>query len=238
MGILNYPSRSENAMTSQHFQWCEYEDSWSTVVELVSGHKVDVARGRMFAKPWRDYFHTLGIGYKRAAMQAMPAIAGLYEQLFAGLQQQIFAFEGFSLSVRKGYLQEQRNYNPTNHEGLFRNLYNTEIDVLIEDDSSIYVGEAKGEMSFNANATHHMLVHQLVRQFVTASIWAAYEAAVIGEGNQKLIVPFIVSDREKLPKLRNNNQVQFLLHNGWLSPDKLIAFEDISQLRLGVGHTA
>ena len=64
------------------------------------------------------------------------------------------------------------NYDPS-PEGakkkLFDNILNTEIDIVLETPTHLFIGEAKHEMGFGADA-NLVLVHQLIRQYVVATI--------------------------------------------------------------------
>ena len=49
------------------------------------------------------------------------------------------------------------------------NLINTEVDVVLESPDSLFIGEVKDVSDFGADS-RYVLVHQLIRQYVTATI--------------------------------------------------------------------
>ena len=182
MHTLGYENRSENAMTSKHFQWFDDSNCWDLVTGILKqlrgleDHPESSTKGQIFAHPWRDYLHQEASeakkenkysSLKKARLEikqkADSRIVEIYEQEFSDLQGKVFEFKGFDHK----YLKWDKNYNLKENSGqLLTNVHNTELDVLIADDYNVYVGEAKGEMRPNASATERMLVHQLVRGYV------------------------------------------------------------------------
>ena len=247
--IFNYTSRTENAKTSDHFQWFSYNNNWSLVTgELHRRAGLDQrpaphATGRLFANPWRDYLHQKavkeskhdkGVLFDKAMSRivdgAKSKIRIIYEQEFSDLQGKIFNFKGFARSInstenQKGTLKKESNYTVDNNfMGLFNNLYKTELDILIADTESVYVGEAKQESTFDASGDNN-LVHQLVRQYVTVEIWLEYREI------KKSIIPFIVGDITKLGSIKHNNQVEFMMTHKLLHETHVLSWEDIKDLR-------
>lgn len=54
-------------------------------------------------------------------------------------------------------------------ENLYNNLLNTEIDIVLQTDTHLCIGEAKSSQKLDATSTH-VLMHQLIRQYVMARI--------------------------------------------------------------------
>ena len=108
-----------------------------------------------------------------------------------------------------------------NSQNLFNNLLNTEIDIVLDSPKHLFIGEAKHEMGFGADAKL-VLVHQLIRQYVTARILAE-----ICEP-KKTVVPFIVRDKKEDAK--RAVQVQFMVCKGWLKEENILRWEDIEKL--------
>jgi hypothetical protein len=104
---------------------------------------------------------------------------------------------------------------------LFDNLFNTEIDVVLETPDKLFIGEAKHEMGFGTNS-NLILVHQLMRQYVTATILIEFS------NNQKEVVPFVVCDSDK--KFLKTSQVRFMISQGWLKKDNVLKWTEISSL--------
>ena len=72
-------------------------------------------------------------------------------------------------------------------ERLVDNLRNTEIDIVLQTSDFLFIGEAKHESTFHANSKF-VVVHQLVRQYVTAKVLLDVT------GSKKVLVPFVVGD--------------------------------------------
>ena len=102
------------------------------------------------------------------------------------------------------------------------NLLNTEIDIVLETTEYLFIGEAKDESTFGAKSKY-VLVHQLIRQYVMASIVVALV------GNRKSVVPFIVGDKPK--GLQNNGQVRFMMKQGWLKKENVLSWGEIEGVR-------
>jgi hypothetical protein len=103
---------------------------------------------------------------------------------------------------------------------LFNNLRNTEVDVVLETPGYLFVGEAKHEMSFGANG-NLVLVHQLIRQYVMATILVE----MTKEQPRKRVIPFVVGDG--VDSLNKTSQVRFIISQGWLRDNNILTWEDI-----------
>ena len=100
------------------------------------------------------------------------------------------------------------------------NLSNTEVDVVLETPNQLFIGEAKHEMSFGANGKL-VLVHQLIRQYVMATILVE----ISNDRPRKRVIPFVVGDR--VERLNKTSQVRFMISQGWLGEKNVLAWEDI-----------
>ena len=248
MHTLGYENRSENAMTSKHFQWLDDSNCWGLVTGKLKqlggleNHPESSTKGQIFAHPWRDYLHQEASeakkenkysSLKKARLEikqkADSRIVEIYEQEFSDLQGKVFEFKGFDHK----YLKRDKNYNLKENSGqLLTNVHNTELDVLIADDYNVYVGEAKGEMRPNASATERMLVHQLVRGYVVVKTWLEYRRLKRPDGTPIMIVPFVVAKGGEIESLMRNNQVRFMidvLH--WLKAEHVLDWDKIKELR-------
>lgn len=83
-------------------------------------------------------------------------------------------------------------------------------------------------MTFDANSDL-VLVHQLIRQYVMASILVACLKSDSRE-HDKEIIPFVVGDKDKIPNLKNTTQVTFMAEQQWLNKDNVLSWDEIDQL--------
>ena len=105
---------------------------------------------------------------------------------------------------------------------LYDNLFNTEIDIVLETPNSLFIGEAKREAGLGTNG-EYVLVHQLIRQFVMASI------LVHVMGSEKEVVPFlVVADADYT---RKTGQVQFMICQELLKKENVLTWGYIDRLR-------
>ena len=143
--------------------------------------------------------------------------ADCYERLFPDLRKRI----ALSGSFRP---LNNLNYDISTEEGktgLRNNLVNTEVDIVLESPSCLYIGEAKHEMSFGADG-QLVLVHQLIRQYVMAKILVDHLK------RKKEVVPFVIGDDTK--KLMRNGQVDFMIRQGWLKEANVLEWSEVKDL--------
>ena len=98
---------------------------------------------------------------------------------------------------------------------LLTNLLNTEIDIVLESPTRLYIGEAKSESSFHASGKL-VLVHQLIRQYVLAKV------LVDVSGCNREVIPFVVVNRIRG---RQSRQVSFMLAQGWMNPENRLTWD-------------
>ena len=125
-----------------------------------------------------------------------------------------------------------RNYTVSNRdwkEKLWTNLNNTEIDVIVKTPNHLFIGEAKHETTeFDADKKR-FLMHQLIREYVMASI------LIDCLGSNKEVVPFVVGDdpdkiKEPHPNLKHIHQISFLREVGWLKEENVLSWDCISKI--------
>ena len=112
------------------------------------------------------------------------------------------------------------HYRVSDKVKLANNLRNTEIDIVLESQHHLFIGEAKREAKFGDRAS--VLKHQLVRQYVMARILLDFV------GKKKKIVPFVVGDDKK--GLHRKKQVQFMIQCLGMRHDNVLDWDDIRQL--------
>ena len=163
----------------------------------------------------RDYFKRFeeNDGIRLPREVKMSKIRGSYERLFSGLRDQI---EGFIANCGGFQKLGEKNYNPT-HDGLYDNVYNTEIDIVMESRRYLFIGEAKHKIGFHANG-NVVLVHQLIRQYAMARILIDFTES------DKTIIPFIVGGNKK------QHQVVFMIKHGWMKEKNILSWQDIEAI--------
>ncbi len=115
---------------------------------------------------------------------------------------------------------------------LVNNLVNTEIDIVLESPGRLYIGEAKFKSGFHADGKL-VLVHQLVRQYVMATVLVD----VLGCDRQ--VVPFVVTegtgeDPEHKGDAGNppgqQHQIQFMIDQDWMSASNCLTWDDLATM--------
>ena len=132
-------------------------------------------------------------------------------------------FDTLRKSVKEfGQFQPLRpdNYKADSEERekkLTENLFNTEIDIVLESPTRLYVGEAKYTGKLHANAGY-VLVHQLIRQYVMARI------VVDISGCDKTVIPFVVGANRK------RRQIEFMIGAKLMLKSHVLNWEDVEGL--------
>ena len=206
-GILDIHNRTENWKTARHLAPF-FGDAAIRLAEhldgpLQSGGQ-DV-RLELYWKGMRDFLHGENDKEKWKV-----EIGECYRKLFGNLRDWVIGFDGFQAL-------KEHNYDPSEAEGLYRNQYHTEIDIVLESPRALFIGEAKGEMSFGADSGL-VLVHQLIRQYVMATILVDLTKT------EKRVVPFVVGGNEK------QRQVQFMIERGWMEEGHVLSWSTIKRL--------
>lgn len=170
----------------------------------------------LFWKGYRDYCdHIDGKGrnvdIKDRALQ-------VYNAKFKSLRAEIEKYNA-SYFPRLNLDDCGRNYTVSSEsiDDFFRNLYNTEIDIVIRAGDCFLIGEVKHTQSFSADSGH-ILVHQLLRQYVVASI--ILEEISRMESKKFRVIPFIIADGNA----KNTGQIKLLQHLGWLNEKNIFSW--------------
>ena len=221
MGILGIDNRTENWKTVQHFHGLS--DGAKVALARRLGEPKDTAAEEigmeLFWHPMRDYHFQHG---KRVEPGDLVRIYGDH---FSDLAQKIRDFDGFRKLTDKNYMM------PSDPKGLYDNVMNTEVDVVLETRDSLFIGEAKFESDLGTGSS--VLVHQLIRQYVTVKILVD-----LAERRQKCVIPFVVTeagpDEKKLESMKNTDQVKFMIDQKWLREDNVLSWGDVNDIRLGL----
>ncbi len=235
MAILGINNRTENWKTA--YEFAPFFRDGNACAKLArtldesdspTGNEVKI---ELFWKGMRDYVDKEWKG-KEGVLKPKCVKAYRTEERFRNLRDKILKFKG---NGPKNPLQVPNpwNYEPTKldaetgqtpEEALFNNLRNTEIDVVLETPNRLFIGEAKGEAALGTNGDY-VLVHQLVRQYVMATI--LLNVMRIKKG----VVPFLVVEGDKLAGMLNTGQVQFMISQKWLKKENVLTWGDIRSLQ-------
>ena len=227
--ILGIKNRTENWKTAQTFgrmssqeiarfanhllkSYCESTDCAAPNLQS-SQVKLD-----LFWVGMRDYLYQTG----KKQRECVNDFAERYIRLFPNLHQDIINSQLFRGAGRGKYEV------PTTESKaeLFTNLSKTEIDIVIESPNHLFIGEAKYKSAQN-NPTFdakgkYVLVHQLMRQYVTATILIEMRR------QKKIIIPFIVG--EDTGKLKSKHQVRFMRKFYDLKESNILTWCQVEQL--------
>lgn len=217
MSILCITNRTENWKTARYFSPLFTDESLrQKFAERLSkpyGISPSQVSLELFWKGIRDYLHNAD-GEKE---EHFSRFAESYSCLFPDLRERIKGFSQFrSLN--------DCNYDPSTREreiSLGNNLANTEIDIVLESPECLFIGEAKGEMSFNTDGKR-VLVHQLIRQYVMASL------LIHRLGADRKVIPFVIGDR--VERLKRTRQVGFMIEQGWLKDENVLSWNHLGKL--------
>ena len=108
------------------------------------------------------------------------------------------------------------------------------MDVVLETRERIFIGEAKFESGFQPKSSH-VLVHQLIRQYVTASILVH-----LAGRSGKRVVSFVVTGEGNVESIKNTAQVRFMNAQPspadwdavWLPEDNVLSWGQVNDIRI------
>lgn len=214
MRILKIENRTENWKTAYVFAPLFRDaDGRSRLAERLLGKPVESGVSlELFWFGMRDYVYAQG--GRTPIIEA--DFAKRYVSLFKKLHEQV---KGFSSPASWQLLDH--NYSASDKVKLTNNLIHTEIDIVLESRHHLFIGEAKREEDFGENKDL-VLVHQLVRQYVTAAILLDLK------GSRKRIVPFVVGEDKE--RLRRIGQVEFMIARKWMREDNVLGWDDVRGL--------
>ena len=153
-------------------------------------------------------------------------LVGSCRRLFPDLRERIERYSGFRYLRDGNYEVSSENQRAR----LLTNLVNTEIDIVLESPGRLYIGEAKYKSGFHADGKL-VLVHQLVRQYVTATV------LVDVLGCDREIVPFVVVEATGSgPSPKGDawesgwrpHQVRFMVEQGWMSAENCLTWDALA----------
>ncbi len=226
MKILDIENRTENWKTAYYFAPF-FRDETARVRLARRLSEPDETQAsevciNLFWKGIRDYLHKMVEGMQPICRD----FEMLYKQRFCNLRKDIEEFRYGGRKLKGVKTGENYDVSDYNLDKLYNNLLHTEIDIVLETPSNLYIGEAKHEENFGANADL-VLVHQLIRQYVTARILADHK------NEKKDIVSFVVVDKEKYCSVMKTAQVRFMIQQDWMRKENVLTWEDIKQTACG-----
>ena len=136
-------------------------------------------------------------------------------QQFHDLRQRVQQYGHF-----RNLCASEGNYEISSEEHrskLLTNLLNTEIDIVLESPTRLYIGEAKSESSFHASGKL-VLVHQLIMQYVLAKV------LVHVSGCEREVIPFVVVNSVRG---RQSHQISFMLAQEWMGPENRLTWDGL-----------
>ena len=215
MGILGIENRTENWKTARYFAPFFTSDSArrDLAKRLAGESEPEPGKIELFWKGMRDHMHGQGESITEDLKRH-------YDRRFHDLGKRICEFNK-QQSTGHPRLRKACKYDVSTEESqksLCNNLRNTEIDVVLQTPKHLFIGEAKDESAFGADG-RLVLVHQLIRQYVMATILLDCRRC------DRKVVPFIVGNSVK--SLENTAQVKFMLKQGWLKKKNILSWDDI-----------
>ena len=214
MSILKIENRTENWKTACVFApLFRAADGRNRLAERLLGKPVKSEVSlELFWFGMRDYVHAQG--------GRTPSIEADFAQRYVSLFKKLHGWVN-EFSPLASWQLLDHNYTSRDEVKLTNNLIHTEIDIVLQSQRHLFIGEAKRKESFGENR-ELVLVHQLVRQYVMARILLDIV------GSKKKIVPFVVgNDREKLA---NDPQVEFMAEHYGMREDNVLGWDDVRGL--------
>lgn len=213
MPILGIENLTENWMTARTFAPL-FEDPAlrRQFVEENLGTSIndgDDVSLELFWRGLRDYGKQQGWEEK----DYIEPCTGAYERLFSKLRTHVSKFGPFKQLA-------PHSYGLSDKAGLASLVRRTEIDIVLEAPNHLLIGEAKYRSPFSARG-EDVLVHQLIRQYVTAQILLDLK------GCEKQIVPFVVGEDKK--QLCRIGQVRFMIDHFGMRCENVLEWKDIPQ---------
>ena len=176
--------------------------------EQIGGH----IEFELFWRGMRDYIHQK----KPRKGCCEDLVLKCYRGCFPRLREKIEGFDGFQKLKPKNYAD-----NDKWKQELYSNLYHTEVDIVLQTQKQLCIGEAKCEQALGANSKR-VLVHQLIRQYVMTKI------VVEHTDKDKEVVPFLIGDYPE--KLMKTAQVKFMIEMNYLSERNVLSWEKLSKI--------
>ena len=216
-GILGIENRTENWKTTVYFS--QMFGGKSHRLAEILGATPELPPGEvkleLFWKGVRDYRYQEGLSRRELEVRVVKS----YNQSFHNLRRDVLASQEFLELQDDHYVSS----GDSAASRLTNNLLGTEIDVVLETPNHLFIGEVKHESTLGADGKL-VLVHQLIRQYVTATILLQLV------GDHKEVIPFVVGDDTDY--LKRNSQIRFMINQGWLRQTNILDWKDIKRAQM------
>ena len=202
--ILGIQNRTENWKTARIFSPLITNDRQHMLAEWIvrnatkKPHSFEPSEVHieLFWKGFRDYCKLNKTDSKNK--EFIEKTAARYNSLFLHLREQIEQYN-CQVNSNEPALNPKKTYNyvcdltPESLKRLYNNLFNTEVDVVLSTPGFLLISEAKHTQTFGADSKH-VLVHQLVRQYVMASILVEIAREEQPQRGMITVIPFIIGN--------------------------------------------
>ncbi|MCE2463061.1 MAG: hypothetical protein J4F46_03980 [Dehalococcoidia bacterium] len=230
MGILGIENRTENWKTARYFTPFFTTASArgnlaNKLLEPLSKSQSSNVEIELFWKGIRDHWEINQKKTKETKKDRNVDFMKHYNRIFGDL------CDSMKTSNLRSDMKENWNYSvsPRDQNAMKKpgnNLINTEIDIILKTPKHLFIGETKHLEDFSKD-TDNVLVHQLIREYVTAKI-------LLGRLDTDLkVVPFVIRDKFRA---EGNRQVKFMLNQRgpdgqpWLKEENILSWNDIEVL--------
>ena len=213
-GILGIENRTENWKTTVYFSplFGGKSQRLAEMLGATSELPPDEVRLELFWKGIRDYRYQEALSRRELEGRVVES----YNQNFSNLRRDVLASQEFRELQDDHYVSS----GDSAASRLTNNLLGTEVDVVLETPKHLFIGEVKHESTFGADGKL-VLVHQLIRQYVAATILLQLV------GDRKEVIPFVVGDNTDY--LKKTSQVRFMIDQCWLRQTNILNWEDIKR---------
>ena len=213
-GILGIENRTENWKTAVYFSpmFGGKSQRLAEMLGATSELPPDEVRLELFWKGIRDYRYREGLSRRELEGRVVES----YNQNFSNLRRDVLASDHFWELQDDHYVSS----GDSAASRLTNNLLGTEVDVVLETPNHLFIGEVKHESTFGADGKL-VLVHQLIRQYIAATILLQLVGA------RKEVIPFVVGDNTDY--LKKTSQIRFMIDQCWLRQTNILDWEDIKR---------
>ena len=231
MSILGITNRTENWKSAQYFA-PHFGANSVRLARRLLGSGTTLEPGdvslELFWRGVRDYIHGENKSLPKEAKKPLTAyvdqFAAAFERHFGDLRAAIRE-HGMLNTPNPSYsnyaLVDSAKDGVRAKPKLASNLNGIEIDIVLQTPNHLLIGEAKDESDFGTDG-NHVLVHQLIRQYVQAAVLLDVM------NSEKKVLPFIIC--QDTVRTKGRSQVKFMLDQEWLREDHILSWNDIREL--------
>ena len=218
MGILGIDNRTENWTTAKELAPFIYDkEALLNLVQRLNpkdDSEPDEIQVELFWNGLRDRRNQINSDEGKSKFDNF--LIDQYKDTFKNLRTQVESFDGF-------WPLRTDNYTVNNEDAaqeLTENLIHTELDIVIQSNSNLYIGEAKVESKLGYDGDS-VLVHQLIRQRVVMELLLMHEN--LNHGIRHFLI------LQKQPN-RLQDQMRFAIERGWFKRSNILTWKDLNEL--------